>query len=109
MSTITPLRPQQKAAEQDGSIHRDLYRWLARLTTLDLPMNYGVLFENVALTSGTENLLAHGLGEQFRTWYVADAKSPAIVYRYTASTADLATYLPLLTTADCTVDIVVVP
>lgn len=31
---IQPLRPQQMAAEGDGSIHRDLFRWLSSLLPL---------------------------------------------------------------------------
>lgn len=93
-----------------GALHQDFFKWLGLiLGVANMPMNTGKLLENVTLTVGVENRVAHGLGVQFRTWYVADLKGAAIIYRNTASTADLTLYLPLLTTDTVTCDIVVVP
>jgi hypothetical protein len=62
---------------------------------------------NVTLTAGVTNLVAHNLGTTFRTWSVLDAQGAAMVYRDTASAADLSLYVPLLTSATIVCDIMV--
>jgi len=62
---------------------------------------------NVTLTAGVTNLVSHNLGTTFRTWAVLDAQGAAMVYRDTASAADLSLYIPLLTSATIVCDLMV--
>lgn len=92
----------------------DIPGWLGRLASLlaaslrwvhAYPPNDCILIEGAVLASGSTQLLEHKLGRRVRGWRVVDRSSAATVYRDTASTADLALYLPLVVSASLTVSI----
>ncbi len=107
---MQPFIPHQPAsdviAKRDiTEVQRAVALAMNKLTAF--PLNDGALLESVALVTGSTNLVPHGLGRKFRTWMLLDLQASATVYRDTTSTADLAIYLPILTTANVTLDIAV--
>lgn len=71
------------------------------------PWNQGIFLEGVLLTQSRENLVHHGLGRSYISWFLCDRTAAVTVWRYSASTADDSLYLPLMTTVTTTVDLVV--
>lgn len=63
------------------------------------------LLEDIALTTGSTNLVKHKLGRKVRGFRIVDANAASTYYRDTASTADLTNFLPLVVSANVTVDI----
>jgi len=87
------------------TVQENVKRVLDEIT--DKPHMDSSLLESVVLTTGTTTLVEHKLGRNIRGWYIADRNAGATVYRDTASTADLAEFLPLITSATVTVSLVV--
>lgn len=69
------------------------------------PSNAAVSYSNVSLTGGLLNLLEHGLGRASEGWRITTQDAFALIYEELNEGADLSIYLPLVTTANCTVDI----
>lgn len=107
---IEPMRGDQRSSEPDGRIHVDFMRWLMRVRKifLDRPWTWrAVLHQENDITSGVEFQLEHGLGREYTSFIVCRPRDAAHIYEYEASTADRSVYLPLMASADCTVDVLV--
>ena len=68
-----------------------------------LPICDGLLLEDVALTTGTTNLVSHGLGRVPRMWIVAGKDAFADIKE--VSSPDPVTILALQCDANCTVNL----
>lgn len=69
------------------------------------PGNDYSLLEDIELTTGSTNLVTHKLGRKIRGFRIVDANAASTYYRDTSSTADLSIYLPIVVSANVTVDI----
>jgi hypothetical protein len=88
----------------------DLHRLQDNIETFARPLSrrlhlYSELIEDVSLTSGQENLVAHGLGKKVRGFRVTDINASASVWRDDTSTADLTVHIPLRISSTATVSL----
>ena len=74
---------------------------------IDKPQMDTLYYEDVELLAGVENWLEHGLGRKVRGWRLEENDTPALVYRVTASSADLTKFLPLAASSNSCVKITV--
>jgi hypothetical protein len=65
------------------------------------PMSQGVLISNVALTSGQDNPVSHGLRSTPTRWVILDVNAQATIWRTAWDEANLT----LHTSANCTVSV----
>lgn len=62
--------------------------------------------QNINLEAAYVNLVPHGLGQEWKSFYIPDSTSPAII-GIADTDVDTTKYLPLITTVDTTIDIVI--
>ncbi len=105
--TLQSMRPEQRAAEKDGSIHRDFFRWLTRLieslntdetniSTLQADVataqseinaleakaiTQGVHVTSISLSPFADNVINHGLGREPLGWVVTYRERVACAFR----------------------------
>jgi hypothetical protein len=90
MSAIQMLRPAQLAAEEDGSLHRDLFRWLARMASvvnLGIVPPKGIIWANLSADDIADSFDANGLGNRgsfYDGWQICNGSngSPDIRDRF---------------------------
>lgn len=71
-----------------------------------VPFMSGVAITSVFLTGSTTTSVLHGLGRDVQGWFITSIDAASIVNDDMANTAyDLSTTLPLVASADCTVDL----
>lgn len=114
MATATYVKPAIYRASQIPQSADALPQWLSRFVT-DLrpvleplykaPGHDVILLEGVSLTAGYENLVEHGLGRKYRGWRLAGINAFAMVCDDASATDSPELFLPLLCTADCTVNL----
>jgi hypothetical protein len=105
-STGRPALPEHIQHPSDKTLNRIVFALERSLKSLvDVPYLRGNLLEGVALGSATTTLVSHKLGRKIRGWWVCDGTASATIYRDTSSTADLATHLPLFSSAETTVSL----
>lgn len=80
---------------------------------LEAPLG-GSSGDTIDLVTGQTNLVKHGLGREYRGWYLATLYDSAIVYEPDADELDAAgeivdynVFLPLKCSANCTVKLVI--
>lgn len=65
-----------------------------------------IFLETVVLESAWVNLVSHGLGQEWRSFYILGSTNPAII-GIDDTDVDTTKYLPLITTVNTTIDLVV--
>ena len=60
------------------------------------PMLDGVLLEGATLTADVENLIEHGLGRDWRGWFLTDKQTITDVVSYTSTTQSKAKFLSVV-------------
>lgn len=73
---------------------------------LDLPINKGLILENVSLATGTNNI-NHKLGRKLRGWWLVRVSSSVTVYDAQSNVPNPDVVLRLVSSAPSTVDIYV--
>ena len=65
------------------------------------------LIEDIVLVAGYENWILHGLGRKIRGFELVKSNSGTVVYWATSSAANMEKYLPVRTSSNATVSVVV--
>lgn len=66
-----------------------------------------VRIEGITLTAFTTYEIPHTLGRAYLGWYIVDSDAGALFFRDTTSTADATKFLPIQSSQNVTIDIVV--
>lgn len=100
------MKALQRVHLADASAARlqdNIVLWTEQL--LRIPAFEAVLLEDVTLTAGQDNQIAHGLDRNVRFWMLARINAAAQVYEQTSALENR--YLNLHTTATCKVSLLV--
>ena len=103
MSSLTPYRRHQTNDFDSEQIQDNVAEAVEQL--LERPSLAINLLEGLTLTSGSENLIEHGLDRAVRGWRIVDVNLATDIFRNTATTADPTRFLSLTTTLTASVSI----